>query len=40
MRTAQFRAKLFAAMLLGALLFPLCAAAQVEEARVRIDGMV
>jgi hypothetical protein len=40
MKSAQFQAKLFATILLGALLLPLGAAAQVEEARVRIDGMV
>lgn len=38
--TPAFRRSLFAITLLGALLLPLSAAAQVEEARVRVDGMV
>lgn len=40
MRTKGFRIGFFAITLIGAMLFPLSSAAQVEEARVRIDGMV
>jgi hypothetical protein len=40
MKITQLRAKLLATVALDALFLPLGAAAQVEEARVRIDGMV
>jgi hypothetical protein len=40
MRTKGFRIGFFAITLISALLLPIHTAAQVEEARVRIDGMV
>lgn len=41
MKKRQFQKTVFVAALLGTLwLLPLVAAAQVEEARARIDGMV
>ena len=40
MRTTASRRTLLALALLAAVLFPIAAYAQVEEARVRIDGMV
>ena len=40
MRTSRYGKPFFLIGLLGALLFPAVAAAQVEEARVGIDGMV
>ncbi len=40
MKTTKHRKAVFVLALLGALLLPLGLAAQVEEARVRIDGMV
>ena len=39
MKMKKYCHAFFRAALLGALLLPLGAAAQVEEARVRIDGM-
>ncbi len=40
MRTREYRKIVFVAAVLAALLLPQGLAAQVEEARVRIDGMV
>jgi hypothetical protein len=40
MRTREYRKTVFVAAVLAALLLPQGLAAQVEEARVRIDGMV
>ncbi len=40
MKTRQLPKAFLLVSLLAALLFPLGAGAQVEEARVRIDGMV
>ncbi|MFQ5927229.1 MAG: hypothetical protein ACE5MH_07320 [Terriglobia bacterium] len=41
MKTRKYRKAVFAAALLSALwLLPVAAAAQVEEAQARIDGMV
>ncbi len=40
MRARRFRVRFFAITLISTLLLPLSVAAQVEEARVRIDGMV
>ncbi len=40
MRTREYRKAVFVAAVLAALLLPQGLAAQVEEARVRIDGMV
>lgn len=40
MRVTGFRIGFFAIVLICALLLPLSSAAQVEEARVRVDGMV
>ncbi len=40
MREGNYRKAALVGALLAALLLPLVAAAQVEEARVRIDGMV
>lgn len=40
MRPKGFQIGFFAITLISALLLPVTAAAQVDEARVRIDGMV
>jgi hypothetical protein len=40
MRTSRYRKPFFMVGLLGALLLPAVVAAQVQEARVHIDGMV
>ena len=40
MKLPKYRKAAFVGALLGALLFPALVAAQVEEARARIDGMV
>ncbi len=40
MKMRKYRKAVFLGTLLGALLLPAVAAAQVEEARARIDGMV
>jgi len=40
MRTSRYRKPFFLVGLFGALLLPPVVAAQVEEARVHIDGMV
>ncbi len=40
MKFTRFRITLFALTFLGALFLPLGATAQVEESRVRVDGMV
>ena len=40
MKTKEYRKTVFVAAVLASLLLPQGLAAQVEEARVRIDGMV
>ncbi len=40
MRTREYRKTVFVAAVLAALLLPQAMSPQVEEARVRIDGMV